>query len=417
MSTYDRPDGMLRVLMLDNEYPPLGGGTGIVNRRLLEHWAARGDVDVDLVTSSRLRRGGEYEELTPDIRIHKVPVDNRNIHHSSSRELLTYAWRGWRLARRLALRGGHDVCLAWAGVPAGGVAMWLRQELGLPYIVSLQGPDVPGFEDRYRWHYLLLTPFIRGVWRRAEAVTACSEGHRELALHTDPDATVQVIANGVDIECFCPPEVRREEAGALRVLCVGRLIERKGQHHLLAAVRRLRDLGQDIELTLVGTGDGEADLRRLAAELRLEACVRFAGCVSHEEMPDLYRASDLFVLPSYNEGMSIALLEAMACGLPVVVTDTGGTRELVRGNGVVVPWADAAALADAITALAADVGLRRSMGEASRAVAARYTWAHAADEYLSLCRAVARAHRRGVSPSLGRAVADEPTGLEHSGRR
>ena len=130
-------EDVLRVLMLDNEYPPLGGGTGVVNECILKNWAARDDVEVDLVTSSRTRDQYEREELAQNLRIHKVPVDNKNIHHSTNRELLTYAWRGWRYARSLVKRSGYDICLAWAGVPAGGVAMWLKWEFGLPYIVSL----------------------------------------------------------------------------------------------------------------------------------------------------------------------------------------------------------------------------------------------------------------------------------------
>jgi phosphatidylinositol alpha-1,6-mannosyltransferase len=397
------------VLMLDNEYPPLGGGTGIVNQRLLQHWADRDDVDVDLVTSSRTRRTQEYEELTPRIRIHKVPVDNRNIHHSSSRELLTYAWRGWRYARHLARRG-YDVCLAWVGVPAGGIAYGLWRELGLAYVVSLQGPDVPGFEQRYRWHYRVLTPFIVRVWRGAAAVTACSEQHRELAQRTAPDIDVRVIANGVDLECFCPAEGRPNPHHPLRLVCVGRLIERKGQRHLLAAVRRLRDAGREVEVVLVGTGDDEEALHRQTAELGLSDCVRFTGCVPHDEMPDLYRTADIFVLPSYNEGMSIALLEAMACGLPVIVTNTGGTRELVHDNGMVVPWADVGALARSIEVLACDDARRWAMGAASRSLAARYTWARSAEEYWAVCQSAAEAGRRPRLAPHGQSARDAMDG-------
>lgn len=389
MRNRETSHGALRVLMLDNEYPPLGGGTGVVNQRVLEHWAARGDVEVDLVTSSRSRSHAEREDLSPGIRIHKLPVNNHNIHHSSSRELLTYVWRGWRFARQLAMEQHYDACLAWAGVPAGGIAMWLRDELSLPYIVSLQGPDVPGFEQRYRWHYAMLTPFIRRVWRRAARITACSERHRELALRTDPSRSVDVIPNGVDLDCFCPLSADGHAGGAVRLVCVGRLIERKGQQHLLQALQMVRLAGRPVTLTLVGTGDHEAALRQQAAQLGIGDQVHFAGCVPHERMPDLYREADIFVLPSYNEGMSIALLEAMACGLPVVVTDTGGTRELLDGNGAIVRWADVGALAQAITALASSAQSCHAMGERSRALAARYTWARVAEDYLTVCRRVA----------------------------
>lgn len=379
----------LRILMLNNEFPPLGGGTGVVNQRILEEWACREDVGVDLVTSSRTRDQYEYEELTPAIRIHKVPVDNKNIHHSSNRELLTYAWRGWRYARELTKRAGYDVCLAWAGVPAGGIAMWLKWEFGLPYIVSLQGPDVPGFEQRYRWVYLVLTPFIRRVWSQAAGLTACSEQHKELAQQTEPDLPIEPIPNGVDTSLFHPAPTTRIENEAVRLICCGRLIERKGQQHLIPAVAELKKRGLAVELMIVGTGDNEPALRRQVKELRLEDTVRFTGSVEWEKMPQLYQASDIFVLPSYNEGMSIALLEAMATGLPVVVTNTGGARELVDGNGVVVPWGSAEALADSLVRLITSAETRQEMGRRSQLLASQFTWDQVADKYLKLCQRVA----------------------------
>jgi len=377
--------------MLDNEYPPLGGGTGVVNQRILEHLSQREDVDADLVTSSRTRRQYEYRELSSGVRIHSVPVDNRNIHHSSNRELSTYAWRGWRYARRLAGDTPYDVCLAWAGVPAGGVALALKRELGLPYIVSLQGPDVPGFENRYRWVYAVLTPFIRLVWRRAGLLTACSAKHRELAHVTEPRLAIQVIPNGVDTDMFRPDPAGSSRTDPVRVICCGRLIERKGQQHLIPAIAELRRQGFGVELVLVGTGDNESRLRHQVRQLALEDAVHFSGLVPWETMPQLYRECDIFALPSHNEGMSIALLEAMATGMPVVVTRTGGVRELVDGNGLVVPWGSVPALTAALKGLVSSQVDRHRFGRRSRELASQFTWDKMADSYLRLCRMAAGA--------------------------
>jgi len=378
----------MRILMLNNEFPPLGGGTGVVNQRILEEWAHREDVEVDLVTSSRTRDQYEYEELTASIRVHKVPVDNKNIHHSSNRELLTYTWRAWRHARRLAKRAGYDVCLAWAGVPAGGVAMWLKWEFALPYVVALQGPDVPGFEQRYRWVYSALTPFIRLVWRQASGLTACSEQHRDLAQETEPDLPIEAIPNGVDMSLFYPDSTIHRENEAVRLICCGRLIKRKGQQYLIPAVAELKKRGLAVELLIVGTGDNEPALRRQVEESGLEDIVRFTGFVEWDNVPQLYQTSDIFVLPSYNEGMSIALLEAMATGLPVVVTDTGGTRELVNGNGIVVPWADVGQLAQALSHLVASPHLREHMSRLGRQIVLPYGWEKVARRYLDTCRRI-----------------------------
>ena len=382
--------------MFDNEFPPLGGGTGVVNYHLLRQLAAA-DVTVDLVTSSRSRRQYEREVFAPRITIHKVPVDNRNIHHSTNRELLRYSWRGLRFAYRLAANHRYDVSLAFAGVPAGALSYALRLTHGLPYVLSLQGPDVPGFEARYAYLYPLLTPILRRIWRNAGAVTVSSADQAALARCTLPDLELTTIPNGVDTEVFHPAGRRTDQE--INAVCAARLIERKGQHHLLKALAHLRrSCRRPLRVTLVGTGDAEPHLRQLAKGLKVSHAVTFEGYVPGERMPDVYRAADLFVLPSYQEGMSIALLEAMASGLPVVVTEAGGTPELVtRGlNGEIVPWGDVEALARALTALVEDDAARARMGAASRQRAMAFGWQVHAAQYLDLCTRVATG--AGVEP-------------------
>ncbi len=388
----------MRLLMLDNEYPPLGGGTGVVNYHLLVEFSQMTDrlIEVDLVTSSRTRTTYEYEEMTPAIRLHKVPVDNHNIHHSTNVELLRYAARGYRYARRLAGKQPYDLVFAFAGVPAGGIAMGLRASAGLPYVVSLQGPDVPGFEDRYRLVYRVLTPFIRLVWRHADAVLAISQRHRALAWQTAAGLPIDIIYNGVDLTQFTPVDhTSRTAQNPVRILCAARLIERKGQHHLLAAAQHLKQRGIDnFRIILAGTGDFEPALRQQVERSGLAAHVEFLGFVPRSGMPAVYAQADIFCLPSFNEGMSMALLEAMASGLPVVVTETGGVDELIDGNGLVVPWADTGGLADGLAGLVASPAQRAALGARGHRIAAGFTWPAIARQYVALFDRVVTRHGR-----------------------
>ncbi len=376
----------MRILMLDNEFPPLGGGTGVVNYYLLKSFADYEDVWIDLVTASRTRRTYEEEQFADRIKIFKVPVHNQNIHHSTNHELIRYAWRGLQYSRRLIGIRQYDLSFSFAGVPAGAISCILRQLYHLPYIVSLQGPDVPGFEARYNYLYPVLRPFLRVVWRKAAVVTAISREHQRLAHKTLPSIRIPVIPNGVDMDAFFPSASHTEP---VNVLCVGRLIERKGQHHLLRAFARLRQSNETspMQLTLVGTGDAEDFLKQLAIQLDIANHVSFAGAVPRERMPELYRQADIFVLPSQSEGMSMALLEAMASGLPVIVTDTGGTEELVAQNesGFIVPWADVSGLSARLLQLATDTDLRHRMGAVGRARAMHFSWPSIAAAYLELC--------------------------------
>jgi glycosyltransferase involved in cell wall biosynthesis len=174
------------------------------------------------------------------------------------------------------------------------------------------------------------------------------------------------------------------------VICVARLIERKGQHHLIEAVKRLADDGVDLRLSLVGTGDSQDEYVALTRSLGIEDRVRFAGYVPRDAIAAQFAAAHVFALPSYNEGMSVAVLEAMAAGLPVVVTRTGGTEELVQEgvNGLTHDWADVGALAAHLRRLAADRGLARRMGAESRVRAMQFSWDRIAGRFLELFEAI-----------------------------
>jgi phosphatidyl-myo-inositol dimannoside synthase len=379
----------MRILMLNNEFPPLGGGTGTVNEALLQRFADLPDLEIDLITSA-LGKHRHEGTLSDHIRVYKVPVNNRNIHHSSNKELLTYATKALRLALKLYNEHPYHLCFAWSAVPAGGVALALHKLLGLPYLVRVCGPDIPGFEQRYHLIYPMLTPLIRAIWRGADAVIAKCEGEAEMIRAVDEGVGVTIIPNGVDLDRF-RPGVTIPDDGPLRLLCVGRLIERKGQHHLIHAVKRLTDAGVNVVLDLVGTGDALEDNRALAKRLGIEDKVIFAGYVPREEIAARYAAADVFVLPSYNEGMSVATLEAMASGLPVVVTRTGGTAEMVREgrNGFTFDWADVDLLVHNLCRLHRDRKNTRAMGELSRLLAESFCWLTAVNAYSELFYSVA----------------------------
>jgi len=380
----------VRILMLNNEFPPLGGGTGTVNRALLKCFARVPGLEIDLITSA-LGKSAQEETFTDNIRIFKVPVRNKNIHHSSNRELIAYFIRGFFLSLNLHRERRFDLCFAWSAVPAGGIALLLWRLFRLRYLVRVCGPDIPGFERRYRTIYALLCPVIRAIWRGAEGVVAKSNVELEMIRTLDNTTNVSLIHNGVDLSTFKPGDAV-PDSGPLRLLCVGRLIERKGQHHLIDAMKRLTDEGIDVTLDLVGTGDARLTNETQVNKLGLNGRVRLLGYVPREEMACHYAAAHVFVLPSYNEGMSVALLEAMASGLPVIVTPTGGTAELVDPgvNGFIFDWADVNSLTGYLRRLALDRSIIRRMGAASQLRVASFTWSAAAERYLEMFKQIGR---------------------------
>jgi len=251
--------------------------------------------------------------------------------------------------------------------------------------VRVSGPDIPGFERRYRAIYPLLSPLVRVIWRRAAAVVAKCEREADMIHAVDESVKVSLIANGVDRATFRSGDTIPDD-GPFRLLCVARLIERKGQHYLIEAVQRLTAEGLAVRLDLVGTGDMQAAYEAYACALGVKEQVRFIGYVPRETIAAHYAAAHVFILPSYNEGMSVATLEAMAAGLTIVVTRTGGTAELVEAgvNGLTFDWADVSLLTAHLRRLATNRALARRMGVASRARAASFAWDLAAERYLKL---------------------------------
>lgn len=374
--------------MLDNEFPPLGGGMGTVNQALLECYARRSDLEIDLITSA-LGGRREVEQFAERIRIIKVPVWNKNIHHCTSRELLLYAAQALRTSLKYHHARPYDFCFAWSTLPAGGVALALHRFTALPYAVWVSGPDIPGFERRYKFLYPFLSPIIRQVWRRATDVVAKCAGEMEMIRSVDNAVNLTFIPNGVNLTVFRPGTVIPDD-GPLHVICVARLIERKGQDQLIVAVNRLAHEGYDVILSLVGTGDSHQQYENLARRLGVQDRIRFAGYVPRETINSHYSAAHVFALPSYNEGMSLAALEAMAAGLPLVVTRTGGTEELVEEgvNGFAFDWADSDQLTNCLRLFAKDRGLTRQMGAASHSRAASFSWDLIADRFLELFKKI-----------------------------
>jgi phosphatidylinositol alpha-1,6-mannosyltransferase len=358
----------MRILMLDNEFPPLGGGMGTANLELFKHFARLPELKIDLITSAM---GGksEFEQFSQNISIYKVPVWNKNIHHSSNRELILYAVQALVKAWRLARDCPYDFCFAWSALPAGAVALALDYSQGLPYMVWVSGPDIPGFERRYRYLYPPLAPLLRRVWRHASPLIAKCQEEVDMIHAVDARVKVEIIPNGADLADFTPKAILSQNRH-LSVICVARLIERKGQKHLIESVKRLADEGVEVEAKLAGTGDSLHEYRALAKKLGIERRIRFLGYVPREDLRKFYQDADVFVLPSSNEGMSLAALEAMAAGLPLVVTRTGGTSMLVEEgiNGFTFDWADIDSLVNYLRKFAANRDLIPKMGIGSRIV-------------------------------------------------
>jgi len=379
----------MRLLLINYEYPPLGGGAGNATANLAREWAALGH-EVLVMTSRYADL--PVRETRDGYQVWRIPALRRAADRSNPLEMLSFLLSAMVHVLRLGRAGRPTVSVAFFGIPSAPAAWLLRVLYGVPYWVSLRGGDVPGFQPYDLKHFHRLTrPIIYLLWRGAAGVVANSQGLAALASRTALRLPIPVIPNGVDTRFFCPPAA---PAPPSAWLFAGRLREQKGLHFLIQALAHLSPSERaSLHMTVVGDGPWGEQFQRLAQEVGVADCLRFVGWLDRPNLAEAYRRHALFILPSLDEGMPNVLLEAMASGMALIATDIAGNQELVAGNGWLVPPADSAALADALRQALHQPEALALLGQKSRARAEARSWRVAAQAYLDLFSPILEAKR------------------------
>lgn len=259
------------------------------------------------------------------------------------------------------------------------VAVWLYLLLHpRAKLVTLSLEPIPLGEKYHPWLVPMFEAVLGPWFRRASLIFWFDEGSRDNLLRhkAPPEKLVNQLYGswGVDLATFHPEatsETVRYPEDKPTILYVGRLAKVKGVTFLIEAFRRLRERGVAAHLAIVGDGAEREALERQAADAGLGDAVVFHGLVKNADLPPYMAAADVFALPSITsklwvQQLSMTAWQAMACGLPVVTTDTGQMREFTpEGTGFLVPERDAEALADALQRLVEDASLRERMSEAA----------------------------------------------------
>jgi glycosyltransferase involved in cell wall biosynthesis len=268
--------------------------------------------------------------------------------------------------------------------PDGVAAVLLGRNLGKPVIMTARGTDVNLIPE-----YGVPRRLVRWAAARAAGLITVSEALRQQLIELGvPGRRIQVLRNGVDLELFAPREraaARRElglDADGPIVLSVGWLAPLKGFGLVIRAAAAL----PNTVLLIVGEGPETTVLQRLARDLSLGERVRFLGAMPQRRLATVYNAADVLVLASAREGLPNVLLEALACGTPVVATAVGGVPEIVcdRAAGRLVEERTPEAIAGALRDLLADPPARAAV----RAHAERFAWGPTTAGQIRLFRSI-----------------------------
>ncbi|MFD8155074.1 glycosyltransferase family 4 protein [Streptomyces sp. NPDC059720] len=360
---------MRKTLIVTNDFPPRPGGI----QAFLHNMALRLDPQRLVVYASTWKRGREGIEAT---RAFDAEQPFTVVRDRTTMLLPTPGATG----RAVELLREHGCTSVWFGAaaPLGLMAPALRRAGAERLVATTHGHEAG-------WAQL---PAARQLLRRigdaTDTITYLGEYTRSrIATALTPGAASRMVQlpPGVDEKTFHPASGGEEVRARLGltdrpvVVCVSRLVRRKGQDTLIEAMPRILAAEPDTVLLIVGGGPYEQDLRRLARETGVAASVRFTGSVPWSELPAHYGAGDVFAMPCRTrrggldvEGLGIVYLEASATGLPVVAGDSGGAPDAVLDGetGWVVRGGSPEDAADRITALLGDAELRRRMGERGR---------------------------------------------------
>lgn len=361
----------VRILLVNYEYPPLGGGGGTAMRDLAVELARRHEV---MVLTSGTPELAARERLD-GVEIVRIPVSGRGSHSVASfSSMAWFMWRGRHEGLRIARDFRPDVMNTWFALPTGPVGAYLSRRLQCPNLLTIIGGDIYDPSKRLSPHrWALLRGVVRGTIAAAERVCAISSDVRDRAgeYHGADATAIEVIALGLPTPQF--ETLDRAELGlpvdAFVIAAMGRLIARKAFDRLIEALALLQS--PLAHLLIIGEGPLQSELTALATARGVSAQVHFAGRVDEDRKFQLLAASDVFAMASLHEGFGIVYLEAMHCGLPVVTSPHGGQRDFLRheGNALLVERNQPEEFAAAWQRLLDDQALRETLGAKARQTA------------------------------------------------
>lgn len=386
----------MKIVILNYEYPPVGGGGGEVSKYLAEEYAAKKH-EVTVITShwGNLPK----QEVLKNVKIVRHFAFRKGKDRSNIVRMILYFFSSIVPVIKHTKRLQPDVVHVHFAVPCGPMGYMLNRILGIPYLITLHGGNVPS-AAAYMSHnavrvFKVIKPLLKPILKRASRVVPVSKGLLEMAQKDFPYlATLTYLPNGVDIAQFHPArEAHQGEKHLVRLVFAGRFQEQKNLPSLIKALHRVAEdtAMPEWEMLLFGDGPDRQLIESMIDKYTMHNRILLKGWVNRDELAEHLRNADVFILPSKVEGMPIAALQAMASGLPLIGSDVVGINEVVIDGrcGVLVPSGNVETLKDAICDLIRSPAKREAMSiEARKHVEEHYAWEPIADSYLNLFKSI-----------------------------
>ncbi len=375
----------MKILFCNYEYPPLGGGGGVVNAQIAIELAKRHDITV--LTSQGL--GLPTEETVDGVRVIRVPVFFRQLQAAANfASMFAYLPNGIKAGKALLENEKFDIINTHFVLPTGPVGDYLAKRANIPNVLSVHGGDL---YDPSKWmsphRHFLLRQWVKVLLKRANVVVGQSKNTiQNVKDYYLPELSTVKIPLGIPR----PPKVYADRAelgfnkDEILLVTIGRLVARKALDQLLHLIKKLNR--EDVHLIIIGSGPQEESLRILANQLIVKNNIHFMGFIDEEEKTKLLNVADIYVSTSQHEGFGLVYLEAMATENPVVCYDYGGQTDFLENEktGYLVNLNDEMSFLNRVQALVESPQLRAEMSRNCVAKVEEYYIDKCAEKYESL---------------------------------
>ena len=379
------------ILVINFEYPPIGGGGGVVVRDTLEHMVKLGH-NATVITSHF--RGLKKHETLNGVEIFRVPVLFRGKMEVSSMVSLMSYLPSCIISALILLKGRrYDIINTHFAIPSGPAGHLLSKLLHLPNVLTIQGGDIFDPSKSFSPHKTpLLSTTVQTMLNKADRVVASSNDVKANAYrYYKVNREIDIIPLGIKQPFF--EKKNRQDFGLDPdevVFCtIGRLIKRK---NLDDAIEIFDDIKhqQRFKFLIIGEGPERAHLEKIIQNFGLDGRVRLLGNISDELKFQLLDLSDCYISTALHEGFGLVFLEAMECGLPVICYNRGGQNDfLINGKtGFLVQLGDKKSFHDKIVKLITDQGLKKDISLYNKKLVKNFYINHCAEKYISLFQKV-----------------------------